>query len=81
MGQVEVFDFLKRQRMSGELRYWRVKEIAEGMKASGLYNGCACSNVWAPVAALEAWGYLEVKKEGDLREFYRVVRLKVRYCR
>jgi hypothetical protein len=67
--------------MSGELKYWRVKEIKKGMEDCGLYNGCAGANVWAAVAALEAWGYLEVQKDGGLREFYRVVRLKARYCR
>lgn len=79
MGQIEVYEWLKIQRRSGDHRYWSVRQIEKGIHDCGLFpsNG---RGVWGAVVTLESFGYLEVRKIGRLRDFKRVVRLKNKYC-
>jgi len=81
MGQIEVYEWLKLRRQSGDDAFYSVTEIAAGVRKSGLFNGCGYKSFWAAVAKLEADGYLEVKLVGQLRNFRRIVRIKEKYAK
>lgn len=69
MGQQEIIDWLKKARLSGDERYFAVREIEAAMKQSPGGNG---GDVWRHVNKLYAWGYLEVDHERSFRRKFRV---------
>ena len=78
MGQVEVFEYLKGLRLSGDHEFHSVPEISKAIRQHKLYSR-NWRGVWAAVVQLEAFGFLDVKKVGKLRDFRRVVRVKREY--
>lgn len=79
LGQIEVYEWLKLQRVTGDDRFFSVREIERGIQGCGLFNG-NWRGVWAAVVALESYGYLDVRRKGHMRDFRRVVRLKRKFC-
>jgi hypothetical protein len=43
MGQIEVFEWLKKMRRCGDNNYFFPKDITKGLKNQGLTNGCLCN--------------------------------------
>lgn len=78
MGQIEVFEWLRLQRIKGVESFFSVREIEIGMRSSGMYNANPC-RVYGAVLSLEAFGYLDARRKGTVRKFSRVVRLKKKY--
>lgn len=80
MGQIEVFNYLKDIRLSGDTGFYSIPQLTKAIRQHRLY----CQNargVWAAVVTLEAYGYLDVKREGKMSDWKRVVRLKKKYIK
>jgi hypothetical protein len=75
LGQIEVYEWLKMQRQSGNDAFFCVRDIERGLRECGCFHDYK-TKVWAAVANLEAYGYLEVQKAGSRSDFRRVFRLK-----
>lgn len=81
MGQIEVYEYLKNKRLKGDDDYYSVDEIRKGLKEQE-YNGSnSYRNVSASCIQLEAHGYLDVKMTGKTRAWFRLFRLKDKYCK
>ncbi len=78
MGQIDVYDFLKQQRLSGNHRFWIIKEVEAALKGRGCSSGCV-EGVGGDLLRLEWSGYLESKMFGGIREWRRCFRLKAKY--
>jgi len=80
MGQIEVFEFLKTQRLSGNEDYFSIEEIKKGIPID---NGSSNSyrNVRSSLIRLERHGYLETKMTGNWRAWHRLFRLKEKYIK
>ena len=70
-----MYEWLKRQRLTGDDSYFTITEIQRGLKSSGLFPE-HCRRVCAAVIQLEAFGYLDVMR---LENWRRMVRLKKKY--
>jgi len=80
LGQIEVYELLKNRRLTGDHNFMSVPEIIKAIKEHKLHSQNP-RGIWAAVCTLEAYGYLDVKKQGKLRDFKRVVRLKKKYLK
>lgn len=82
MGQIEVYEWLKNQRRSGNQDYFSIEDIRKGLKEKK-QNGCSnrYNNIRVAVIQLEAHNYLEVKLTGKSRAWFRLFRLKKEYCK
>lgn len=78
IGQVEVYEFLKNQRLSGNDSYFSPTEIKKIFKDLG-YSSGVISGVLGDLIKLEIHGYLEIKMSGDFRDWIRLFRLKKEY--
>lgn len=78
MGQIEVYEWLKQQRLLGVDDYFSIDDIRQGLKRSYCdnvrYNG-----VRVAVVKLESSGYLEAKVTGKIRAWFRLFRIKKEY--
>jgi len=64
MSQVEVFNFLKVQRLCGQHKFWRKYEIQKELRRSGLVNGkCDSYSIGRMVNKLYAHGFLEIRQD------------------
>lgn len=81
MGQIEVYEWLKRQMKTGDLRYFTAKEIEKGLNDEGLVEskGYVNGNVKILLIKLEAYGYLDTKRRGKLSDYNRTFRIKEKY--
>ena len=80
MGQIEVYEWLKKQRMTGDDRYWRPKEIERGMHDAG-YDQCRRSSLMRNCNMLYQYGYLEIKMTGKFSDWQRMFRVKSQYLK
>jgi len=74
LAQIEIYEFLKKQRNCKNERYYSTNEIIKALKDEGLK--LSKNNIYGALFQLEAYNYLEVKKEGTLRDRHRVFRIK-----
>ena len=75
MGQIEVYEFLKQQRQSGNEQYFTVKDIKEALKNCPTHSK-NIRGTWSAVCNLEASGHIETQDD-----FRRNVRLKKKYIK
>jgi len=78
VSQIDVYEFLKQQRLSGNHRFWRPKEVEFALKDRGCSSG-SVEGVRGDLLRLEWSGYLEVEMGGGIREWLRCFRLKRKY--
>lgn len=78
MAQIEVFNYLKNMRRSGDNSYLSIPELTKSIRQHKLYS-LNSRGVWAAVVTMEAYGYLDVKRKGKLSNWQRCVRLKKKY--
>lgn len=74
MGQIEVYQWLNKMRLTGNHEYFKISEIHRGMKRDGF--SCSQPGVWGNVIKMEGQGYLEVKMTGKYDKWHRNFRLK-----
>lgn len=82
MGQIEVYEWLKKQRSSGDLRYFTAKQVEKGLVEDGLTpsNGYTNGSVKVALLKLESAGYLDARRQGKLTDYNRSFRLKDKYA-
>jgi len=78
VGQIEVFNWLKKQRLTGSDKYFTLEEIEKGLKESGCSNGMLRA-LRGDILKLELYDYLDVKLEGKFLTWNRKYRLKDKY--
>ena len=78
MGQIEVYEFLKTQRLTKNNAYFSVAEVEKGLQERGFSNG-VIHNVRGCLLRLESFGYVEAKMNGKVRDWKRLFRLKAKY--
>ena len=81
MGQIEVYEYLKKRRLVEPLAFFSVKDICLGMKEAGSEGSTYVGAVGLHCAKLEADGYLEVVYPGKKNRWRRHFRLKKKYCK
>lgn len=74
MGQIEVYELLKNQRLSGNESFFSISEIEKLMKDAGYTNGCIKS-VRASVLTLYEYKYLDGKMITKWSDWKKVFRL------
>jgi len=79
MGQIEVYEFLKTQRLKGDDDYFSAKNIYDGLKAQAI-DPVSKTCLYAALIQLERFDYVEVKMSGKFRDWHRLYRLKKKYC-
>lgn len=80
MAQIEIFNFLKTQRLTGCEDYFSVSQIYTALKDEHeQINHINCVRIG--VIQLERFDYVEVKMQGSLRDWNRTFRLKEKYCK
>jgi len=83
MGQIEVFDWLKNQRMTGVEDFFSPKEVFKGMVQSGIISinspSYVVGSVSVALAKLEAYGYLEMRVCGRWSDWQRRYRIFEKY--
>jgi len=79
MGQIEIYEFLKAQRMGGCEDYFSASEIYKALQDQDL-PACNKNNVYVSLIQLERFEYLEVKMNGKFRDWKRLYRIKKIYC-
>lgn len=77
MGQIEVYEFLKAQRLSGEHKFWTTKEVEVACRLLGFTSGMI-ESVRGDLIRLEMSGYLEPNKRPG-NEWKRAWRIKDKY--
>ena len=75
MGQIEVYNYLKNKRLSGDVSYFSVAEIEKGLREKGYGNGTV-QTVRGSLVKLEYWGYVETVMTGKFRNWKRLFRIK-----
>jgi len=71
MGQIEIYDYLKAQRSSGNEEYFTARQIQKELN-----HNC---RVYGALIQLETYGYLEVKRTGKIHDWSRAYRLKKKF--
>lgn len=79
MGQIEVYEWLKKKREFGD-DWFSVADIEAGLQEQGYTNG-VIYGVRGDVIKLEWSGYLEATKLGKLSSWKRVFRIKAKYIK
>jgi hypothetical protein len=75
MGQIEVYNYLKKMRLTGDHKYFSVREVEKGLKQQGYSNG-VLDTVRGSLIKLEYWGYVETIMTGEIRNWKRLFRIK-----
>lgn len=76
MGQIEVYEWLKRQRESGQHRFFSIGEIEAGLKE----NGASCGrNTRSNLLSLRMYGYVETSMTSRLSDWRMLFRIKKKY--
>jgi len=78
MGQIEVYEFLKDRRKAGDDSFISIPKMCKEIQAYKL-NKQNPRGLRTAVVTLEAYGYLDVMREGKHSDFRRVFRLKDKY--
>jgi hypothetical protein len=76
MGQIEIYELLKKKRLAGDDSYFPVARVRKMLRAEGKPENC---NTGLQLAQLESFGYCEAKKIHKNNEFWRAFRLKSKY--
>jgi len=77
VGQIEIYEFLKRMRQTGDDRFFTYEQIFKGAKdMDTTENRIGCRR---QVNQLCNYGYLELKMTGKIMDWQRTFRLKKRY--
>jgi hypothetical protein len=80
VGQIEVYEWLKKQRLCKNDDYFSIDDIRRGLKAANTgHYSMRYNNVRVACIQLETHGYLEVKMTGKRRAWFRLFRLKQKY--
>lgn len=84
MGQTEVFEWLKKKRISGDESFFYPREIEKGLKELGFSNGTLCNirgdcfRLWqGGNGCLELYDYDTTGSTNWMKGF----RVKKKYCR
>lgn len=80
MGQIEIYELLKIQRLTGNDEYLCVNQVQKLLKDAGYTNGCL-KTAWMSLAKLNDAGYLDSKMSGDYSDWKRLYRLKDKYVK
>lgn len=80
MGQIEVYEYLKQQRLSGNHDFFSVIDVVKALKEQGKTNGML-ESVRGSLMMLRRYGYLENKMSGDIRDWKMLFRLKEEYLK
>jgi hypothetical protein len=77
MGQIEVYEFLKAQRLNGNEQFWTCKEVEFACRNNGFTSGMI-EGIRGDLLRLECSGYLEamIQKTGWNRSW----RIKSKYA-
>ena len=78
MGQIEVYEWLKKQALTGNTGFFCVNEVMSGLKDDGM-SASRVHNVRGSLLKLECHGYLESKMSNKLSNWRRLFRLKIKY--
>lgn len=78
MGQIEVYEFLKTERRSGNNDFFCVREVLQMMTERGQKNG-GYDVVRRSLMRLSLSGYLDVKMSGKVTDWKRLYRLRNKY--
>lgn len=79
MAQIEIYDFLKKQRITKNNDFFSASEIYK-LLSEASPEICGQVSIYGGLIQLEAYGYLDVKRQGKLRDWHRAYRLKLKYC-
>jgi len=76
LAQVEIFEFLKTQRIKGEEQHFTATEIYKALQET-----CSITKnkVYVALLKLEAFGYLDPIRKGKVSNFSRAFKLKDKY--
>ena len=72
MGQVEIYEWLKDRRLSGDERFFSHKEIKAGMDELGQ----STLRLRACLIQLESFGYVDTECSGKRNNWFRRFRIK-----
>lgn len=78
MGQAEVLNYLKKNRLEGNNKFIPTITIIKDLQAQGLTNG-ALRRVRANLVALNLFGFVESQIDSERGEWRRVWRVKNEY--
>ena len=78
MGQIEVYELLKKERLTGNDVYFAPADVKKLLKENGYTNGCL-EGVWKDLLKLSDSGYLEFKMSGKFSDWKRLYRIKDKY--
>jgi hypothetical protein len=74
MGQIEVYDLLKNERLSGNDAFFSPGDVKKLLKDNGFSNGCL-DGAWKDLIKLADADYLEFKMSGKWSDWKRIYRL------
>jgi hypothetical protein len=74
MGQIEVYELLKNERLTGNETYFSPCDVKKLLRANGFSNGCL-DGAWKDLIKLADSGYLEFKMSGKWSDWKRIYRL------
>jgi hypothetical protein len=78
LGQIEVFELLKRERQTGSEKFYSVSEVEKLMKQNGYTNGCI-KTVRSSLLLLYEFEYLDSVTSGKWSDWKRSFRVKDKY--
>lgn len=80
MGQIEVYEILKKERLTGNEAFFCVREVAKLLTEEGFENN-NYDMARKSLMKLSLSGYLEVKMSGRFSDWKRLYRLKSKYVK
>lgn len=72
MGQIDVYEYLKRERESGNDEYHSISSVYRALIDMKRADTPTRKNVWKSIKRLEKAGYLEVKGVGVWPSYFRL---------
>jgi len=79
MAQIEIYNYLLKERLTGCEDYFSVNDIFKALKDEHEHIN-HLNTVRVGVIQLERFEYVEVKMQGTLRDWHRTFRIKKKYC-
>ena len=79
MGQIEVYEWLKKQRKQGLDKFFTIEEVHKGLLEEDVSD--KKSSVRFSLLRLEKYDYLEVKFPNEFRNWHIKFRLKEEYTK
>jgi len=59
MGQSDVYEWLRNQRLSGNNEYFSVKQVVDNLHCQNGNSGTNVRSVWKQLRSLDKFGYIE----------------------